>query len=139
VSDVTAEVAVLLAVPGQPAIPLVASLTYSSADPYAVRACFHVGHDEPVEWFFARDLLAGGAAGVRQGIGDVRVWPSGRPGVFCVELSSPFGQAVFDVPAAEVGAFLRRTYQLVPEGSENVDVDAEIDSLGLRAGGGGAW
>jgi hypothetical protein len=136
---VAAEVAVLLAVPGQQDVPLVASLAYCAEDPYAVRASFHVGLDEPVEWAFARDILAGGAAGQRQGIGDVQVRPSGRPGMFCLELASPFGQAVFAVPSAEAGEFLRRTYQLVPEGSESVDVDAELDGLGLRSGGRGAW
>jgi hypothetical protein len=137
VSAVTAQVAVLLAAPGQPGIPMVASLSYDAADPYAVRVAFHVGLDAAVEWIFARDILAGGAAGSRQGIGDVRVWPSGAGGTqasFCIGLSSPSGDAVFEAPAAEVGDFLRRAYQLVPEGSEDVDVDAGLEDL-LRTGG----
>ena len=48
---------------------------YSGSDPYAVRMAFHVGTDEPVEWIFARDLLAAGIES-RQGEGDVQVWPS---------------------------------------------------------------
>ena len=48
---------------------------YSGKDPYAVRMAFHVGTDEPVEWIFARDLLAAGIES-RQGEGDVQVWPS---------------------------------------------------------------
>jgi Streptomyces sporulation and cell division protein, SsgA len=48
---------------------------YSGSDPYAVRMAFHVGTDEPVEWIFARDLLAAGIES-RQGEGDVHVWPS---------------------------------------------------------------
>jgi hypothetical protein len=27
-------------------------------DPYVVKIAFHVGTDEPVEWIFARDLIA---------------------------------------------------------------------------------
>ena len=54
---------------------------YSGSDPYAVRMAFHVGTDEPVEWIFARDLLAAGIES-RQGEGDVQVWPSS---VSCAE------------------------------------------------------
>jgi hypothetical protein len=107
-------------------------------DPYAVTIAFHVGLNEPVEWIFSRDLLAAGAKG-SEGIGDVRVWPGDDDDghrVLNIELSSPFGQALFHAPAAEVTAFLARTYQLVPEGSEagHVDIDAELFSF--RAGGG---
>jgi Streptomyces sporulation and cell division protein, SsgA. len=66
-----------LVVPQQTIVPLVASLYYSGSDPYAVRMAFHVGTDEPVEWIFARDLLAAGIES-RHGDGDVQVWPS-RP------------------------------------------------------------
>src|ERR1700686_766189 len=96
-----------LVVPQQTIVPLVASMYYSGSDPYAVRMAFHVGTDEPVEWIFARDLLAAGIES-RQGEGDVQVWPSpiscaetddldviGTGGadetVLNIELSSPFG------------------------------------------------
>ncbi|HEY6790164.1 MAG TPA: SsgA family sporulation/cell division regulator, partial [Trebonia sp.] len=59
----SAELAFRLIVPQQTVVPLVASLHYSSADPYAIRVAFHVGLDEPVEWTFARDLLANGLKG----------------------------------------------------------------------------
>jgi Streptomyces sporulation and cell division protein, SsgA len=136
---VTAEIFLLLDLPLRQA-PLTASLHYSAGDPYAVMIAFHVGQDEPVEWILARDLLAGGTKGP-EGIGDVRIWPGDSAdarGVLNIELSSPFGQARFEAPAADVAAFLARTYQLVPEGSEtdHVDIDAELFSL--RAGG-GAW
>jgi hypothetical protein len=133
VSTVNAEVGVLLVVRNQEIIPLVASLSYTAGDPYAVRVAFHAGLDEPVEWIFARDLLAAGARG-REGTGDVRVWPRDDGRVLCIELSSPFGGALFEVSAADVADFLAVTYRLVPEGSEYVDVDAGLDSL-LRAEG----
>jgi hypothetical protein len=108
---------------------------YSAADPYAVRMAFHVGTDEPVEWIFARDLLAAGIQ-ARHGEGDVQVWPSaascGRSEpVLNIELSSPFGRAHFEAPAAAMSAFLRRTYQVVPAGEESsfVNIEAELNAL----------
>jgi hypothetical protein len=92
---------------------------------YAVRIAFHVGLEEPVEWIFARDLLSRGVEG-RQGIGDVQVRPSpgpagGEPGsVLNIELISPYGQARFATPAREVTDFLRRAYQIVPDGRKAV-------------------
>lgn len=132
-STVTAEVGLRLVVPQQAIVPLVASLHYTSADPYAVRIAFHVGLDEPVEWIFARDLLAAGARD-HDGIGDVRVWPSPDPAggqLLNLELSSPFGHARFEAPAAEVTDFLHRTYQAVPPGTEtsHVNVEAELATL----------
>jgi hypothetical protein len=124
---------------------------YSGSDPYAVRMAFHVGTDEPVEWIFARDLLAAGIES-RQGEGDVHVWPSpgscadtsgldltgsSQPGdkVLNIELSSPFGQAHFEAPAQAMAAFLRRTYQIVPAGQESryIDIEAELNDLLRKA------
>src|ERR1700757_915741 len=139
-STVSAELGLRLVVPQQTIVPLVASLYYSREDPYAIRIAFHVGLDEPVEWIFARDLLARGIES-REGLGDVHVWPSagsegGAPGsVLNIELSSPFGQAHFDAPVQEISAFLRRTYLLVPEGEEShhVDVETELTDLLRKA------
>jgi Streptomyces sporulation and cell division protein, SsgA len=150
-TTISAELGLRLVVPQQTIVPLVASLYYSGRDPYAVRMAFHVGTDEPVEWIFARDLLAAGIE-ARQGEGDVQVWPSARscaetdgldvigtadtagdePGaVLNIELSSPFGQAHFEAPARAMSAFLHRTYQIVPAGQESgyIDIEAELNDL----------
>src|SRR5580693_3931505 len=137
-TTVSAELGLRLVVPQQTIVPLVASLYYSGNDPYAIRMAFHVGTDEPVEWIFARDLLAAGIES-RQGEGDVQVWPS-QPAdaaegsddvVLNIELSSPFGQAHFEAPAEAMSAFLRKTYQVVPAGKESgfVDIEAELNDL----------
>src|SRR6202012_2003875 len=76
-TTISAELGLRLVVPQQTIVPLVASLYYSGRDPYAVRMAFHVGTDEPVEWIFARELLAAGIE-ARQGQGDVEVWPSAQ-------------------------------------------------------------
>lgn len=119
---VSAELSLKLVVPQQGVMPLMADLSYTREDPYAIRVAFRVGPDEPVEWIFARDLLSAGARR-ETGEGDVRVWPSA--GVLNVELTSPFGQACFEAPAGEVAAFLRRSYQLVPAGAESAYLDIE--------------
>jgi hypothetical protein len=133
---VAAELGVRLVLPQQMTVPLAARLFYSREDPYAVRIAFEVGLDKPVEWLFARDLLAMGIDG-RQGLGDVTVWPSadfesGGPGsVLNLKLSSPHGQAHFEAPAREILDFLRRTYQIVPAGEESghTDVEAGLNDL----------
>ena len=149
-TTISAELGLKLVVPQQTIVPLVASMYYSGSDPYAVRMAFHVGTDEPVEWIFARDLLAAGIES-RQGEGDVQVWPSaasvaetgdlevigapesrGIPGrVLNIELSSPFGQACFEAPAEAMAAFLQRTYQIVPAGQESryIDIETELNDL----------
>jgi len=146
-TTISAELGLRLVVPQQTIVPLVASLYYSGGDPYAVRMAFHVGTDEPVEWIFARDLLAAGID-ARQGDGDVKVWPSAQScaesdglevigdvstegTVLNIELSSPFGQAHFEAPAQAMAAFLHRTYQIVPAGQESgyIDIEAELNDL----------
>jgi Streptomyces sporulation and cell division protein, SsgA len=146
-TTISAELGLRLVVPQQTIVPLVASLHYSGTDPYAVRMAFHVGTDEPVEWIFARDLLAAGIESP-QGEGDVKVWPSARScaegedldmigtadadyAVLNIELSSPFGEAHFEAPAQAMSAFLRRTYNIVPAGHESsyIDIEAELNDL----------
>jgi hypothetical protein len=139
-ATVSAELGLSLVVPEHGAVPLVASLYYSAEDPYAIRMAFHVGTDEPVEWIFARDLLAAGLVGP-VGEGDVQVWPSDSDGadVLSIALSSPFGEAQFEASLSATAEFLERTCKIIPAGSEAdfIDLDAEIDGLlwGLDDGG----
>src|SRR5580692_4018841 len=140
---VSAELGVGLVGPEHAIVPLMASLYYNRLDPYAVRIAFHVGTDEPVEWTLARDLLAA-ALHAREGIGDVQAWPSAAPGdpaaedgtaagsgILNISMTSPFGHAQFEAPAAAVASFLRRTFRIVPAGQESlfIDFDAELAAL----------
>jgi hypothetical protein len=135
-ATVSAELGLSLVVPEHGAVPLVASLYYSTEDPYAIRMAFHVGMDEPVEWIFARDLLAGGLEGPA-GEGDVQVWPGDDHGdeVLDIALSSPFGEAHFEAPLSATAEFLKRTYEVIPAGREGdfIDLDGELDALLWRA------
>ena len=128
---VSAELGLGLVGPERTIVPLMASLSYSCQDPYAVKIAFHVGTDEPVEWTLARDLLAA-ALHAREGIGDVQAWPSAASGdgltglgqqVLNISMTSPFGHAQFEASAAAVEAFLGQTYQVVPDGHESDFMD----------------
>lgn len=121
-------------------VPLACGLHYSARDPFAVKMSLDAGRAEPVDWFFSRDLLAA-ALHAREGIGDVRAWPSPASSAVAgagalektltIELGPPGGCARFEADADGISAFLARTYELVPAGEEldSVDVDAELDEL----------
>ena len=136
VTTVSADLALGLVGPDHGSVPVVASLFYSADDPYAIRVVFEVGTDEPVEWIFARDLLAVGIEGPA-GQGDVQVWPADSDDreLLNIALSSPFGEAHFEVPRSSAAAFLIRTYEVIAPGRETdyVDVDSELDELLWRA------
>ena len=143
-SDISAELGLGLVGPERTIVPLTAGLSYRSADPYAVRMAFDIGTDKPVEWILGRDLLAAGLH-ASEGLGDVRVWPSaascdpdvvaigGGTGsaILNIAMSSPYGQAQFEVSAKAIEDFLQRTYQLVAIGQESayLDFDAELTEL----------
>ncbi len=121
-----------LVVAGEESMPVDASLSYASSDPYAVTAVFHADESEPVTWTFGRDLLA---AGLEQpaGEGDIGVWPSTSQGlpVICMALSSPTGHALLEASHSDVRAFLTASYELVPRGTESahLDLDDALDRL----------
>lgn len=133
---VSAELGVRLVVPDSTRIPLRASLRYTATDPYAVRVAFHTGIDEEVEWIFARELLTVGVV-CHSGEGDVRVWPAhGEDGdEINIALSSPSGNALFEVPLPQLAEFLQRTYCVVPAGDETrfVNVDGELEHVLRRS------
>lgn len=115
---------------------LIASLSYTAADPYAVRVAFHLGlNEQPIVWVIARDLLIDGLE-ASTGLGDVRVWPR-EPGdpsagaVLYIELSSTTGNALFEAPRQRIANFLSSTSRIVPAGRESafVDIDTELADL----------
>ena len=140
---VSAELGLGLIGPEQTIVPLMASLSYSCQDPYAVKIAFHVGADETVEWTLSRDLLSA-ALHAPEGIGDVQAWPSAAsagpaaqvgaaagPAILNISMTSPFGHAQFEACATAIEAFLAQTYRVVPAGLESgyMDFDAELTEL----------
>ncbi|SFW70097.1 SsgA family sporulation/cell division regulator [Amycolatopsis australiensis] len=112
--------------------PVPAELEYDTRDPYAVAVVLHAGASA-VRWLFGRDLLADGLL-TRCGDGDVRVGPAADPALVVVELTSPDGAAVLEAPAKEIAAFLDRTYDVIPAGSETdwFDFQAELAKLSYQ-------
>ncbi|WP_147137137.1 SsgA family sporulation/cell division regulator [Stackebrandtia albiflava] len=111
-----------------------ASMRYDQGDPYAVHVVFHPSNidAEQVSWSFARELLATGLV-EPAGIGDVRVWPWSTPrgDAIALALSSPDGNALFEISRSLVSRFLRRSYALVPKGKEpeTLNVDSAVARL----------
>lgn len=112
--------------------PVPAELEYDTRDPYAVAVVLHAGASA-VRWLFGRDLLADGLL-AHCGDGDVRIGPAADPALVVVELASPDGAAVLEAPAKEIAAFLDRTYETVPAGSESdwFDFDTELEKLSYQ-------
>lgn len=114
------------------AVALDAELGYYPADPYAVTATFRTTGGDVV-WTFARDLLIGGLT-APAGAGDVHVWPcldhAGRA-VVIVELNSPDGELLVQVPTKDLYRFVNRTLSAVPAGGEGdfIDLDQLINQL----------
>jgi hypothetical protein len=133
-STVEVETSLRLMAPDASALPVRASLRYDPDDPYAVHVLFHAesAGGEPISWSFARELLVGGLDRPA-GIGDVRVWPwAGQRGDFvALALSSPDGDALFEVPRGVLVRFLRRTFVAVPREreSDHLDVDGAVARL----------
>ncbi|MGC7098610.1 SsgA family sporulation/cell division regulator [Amycolatopsis lurida] len=109
--------------------PLPAELSYDTSDPYAVAVNFHTGRGT-VQWMCARDLLADGLL-APAGLGDLRISPATDPEFVVFELITPDGEAVMEAPSAEIAAFLDRTYEKIPAGSEHqwFDFEHELGKL----------
>ena len=129
---VTCDLDVHLVGPEDVVVAVPVALEYDTTDPYAVAATFHTGHGEGVRWVFARDVLSEGTRRPT-GDGDVRVWPGRARGeeIVCIGLRSPDGAALLEAPAAQVRAFVERTYDAVPAGTETdrLDLDATVAAL----------
>ncbi|GAA4836628.1 SsgA family sporulation/cell division regulator [Kitasatospora terrestris] len=114
-----------------PHLPVPAELRFDADHPFAaclffpVDECECVDGDEPVSWWFGRDLLNEGRC-APAGDGDVRVCP-GAEGEIRITLVGETGQAVVSAPAEAVTAFLADSFRLVPAGSESEHLD--IDAL----------
>lgn len=85
-----------------------------------------------ISWSFARSLLVDGLL-EPAGLGDVRVWPwrTGAGPAIALALSSPDGQALFELPRGTLEEFLHSTFAVVPCGTESdhLDVDLAVSVL----------
>ena len=107
--------------------PVPTELSWSVHDPYDVVVTFYAGVGQPNEWHISRDLLFLGLAH-KDGDGDVRL-ERVTPREFELVLDSPSGYCELVGQVSDLASFLYRTEQIVPRGSETVDVDAWITSV----------
>ncbi|MEV7075755.1 SsgA family sporulation/cell division regulator [Streptomyces sp. NPDC093990] len=118
-------------------VALSAELSYSAADPYAVRMSLGAPAANAVDWVFARELLAGGT-NRPTGSGDVLIFPGHRGNAHTVRvlLRNRAGTASVELALSEVLAFLRETFALVADGAESrhVDLDAAVGEITARRG-----
>ncbi|MFF4185094.1 SsgA family sporulation/cell division regulator [Streptomyces sp. NPDC001691] len=128
-----------LEVDGTERLPLVTQLLYEEQDPYAIRVCFELQEDVAVTWTIERDLLDRGLT-QEVGDGDVRIAPrvdadrrEARIELAGCGLDGVWGRAVFFAWEPALRGFLDRTYEAVPPGAEEVDVDAFLTEV-LTAG-----
>lgn len=103
------------------------TLKFDAADALVVRAVFARDGIE-VEWTVSRDVLRSGLER-HSGSGDVIVWPVRNGRTILIQLSSPDGLAVLQLPARKIAQFLSKTEVLVPYGSETVDIDAALAQI----------
>lgn len=123
---VTVELYMRMVVDSDRTVDVPCSLEYRADEPFAVRATFHTGVTS-IEWMFARDLLVDGLKRP-SGEGDILIWPEHirHTPMVLMALSSPSGQAVLEADRLVVEAFLARTFELVPEGTESAAVDIDV-------------
>jgi Streptomyces sporulation and cell division protein, SsgA len=113
-----------------------ATLSYTVADPFAVRIGFgDPDGEDGISWLLARDLMRAGLDRPA-GDGDVRLWPARTTGdVLFLHLRAPSGEALFEVSRSAVAAFLRQTEQLVPVGGESAVLRVDDELAALLSGG----
>jgi hypothetical protein len=117
------------------AVDVPTTLTYRADDPYAVALVFHSATSD-VQWVVSRTLLLQGLA-APVGDGDVRAYPSvdeDGTAVAILDFCSPDGQLTAQADSLALQAFLARTFELVPAGTEGarLDMDGLIAAI-LRA------
>ena len=129
--DVVEVVAMQLISSDASVIPVSASLSFRTSDPYTVRVVF-TGPQTRSTWLLGRELLVQGMLAISDapaGTGDVQVWRDDDPDFALISLSGVEGSALLAAPTSPLEAFLSRTEQLVPFGSESVRMETEISAL----------
>jgi hypothetical protein len=113
-------------------VPLTVEFSYNWQDPWAVTFTFSAPNGR-IPWIFGRDLLKDALdhPDTTTGMGDVQVLV--KVETLQLNLSSPFGGALFHIPATDVSNFLEATETEVPHQAEmdvaGVIFDGELNSV----------
>ncbi|MEY9870806.1 hypothetical protein ABH931_000260 [Streptacidiphilus sp. MAP12-33] len=113
-------------------VPFPARLTYTQADPYAVRLHCQTGPRTTVTWVLSRETLSQGLEGP-SGLGDVHVCPVPGPGrsTVLITLGTGVDAALLRGDSGVIRRFLTLSAAVVPPGEEDrhLDLDALIAHL----------
>lgn len=109
-------------------VMLATEFFYDPIDPYAVRMIFRDPDDEIIEWTVARETMTKGLTEMSGGM-DVQFWPTDSSKTrMAISLSNPQeGDATLTVPTSEVRAFLKKTEEMLPTGSESDRAQHELE------------
>ncbi|MFE9467508.1 SsgA family sporulation/cell division regulator [Streptomyces virginiae] len=118
-------------------MPLFVRFSYSADNPYAVQADFFDGLAVLASWQFDRQMLA---EGVRRpvGEGDVTFRPHRGPGGAEIRIGlrnhgdGREGHAVLCADVGALKAFLDRSYAVVGDGEEFLDLDKLLEEFLAR-------
>ncbi|MEU2117389.1 SsgA family sporulation/cell division regulator [Streptomyces sp. NPDC016459] len=102
-------------------VEIEATLTYTSRAPHTMCLALHLLEAEPVIWHLDREMvLAGSYAPV--GVGELHLWPAVGDGLL-IRLGSPGQCATLRGDRDQLAAFVRRTFLVVPPGTEARHID----------------
>lgn len=103
-------------------------LSYSSVDPNAIEITT-IGSDTP--WRFHREILASGIV-TRSGQGDVRIEPTETS--IIIRLNNGTREALIVSEPQPLIDFIRKMYEIVPAGSEKIQIPNYVHELLDEAG-----
>ncbi|MFC9731922.1 SsgA family sporulation/cell division regulator [Streptomyces roseolus] len=103
------------------AVPIDTTVGYDSRTPHALTITFHLLGEEPVVWCFDREMILTGSLRPT-GDGEIRLRPDTDGGLLL--LLGPSGQrAVVKCDQEALCRFVRETFVLVPQGTEDRHLD----------------
>ncbi|MFF9340694.1 SsgA family sporulation/cell division regulator [Streptomyces sp. NPDC014773] len=111
------------------AVRIDTSVGYHSRDPHALSIAFHLLGEESVVWRLDREMVLAGSLGPT-GEGEVHLEPA-PDGKLLLRLGAAGHRAVIRCDQEELARFVRDTFLLVPQGTEERHIDWRplLDSL----------
>ncbi|MFD5327295.1 SsgA family sporulation/cell division regulator [Streptomyces sp. NPDC127092] len=103
---------------------------YDSRDPHALTIAFHLLGEDPVVWRVDREMILTGSLRPT-GDGDIRLRPDPDGGLL-LRLGPTGQRAVVRCEQEALGRFVRDTFVLVPQGTEEHHIDWEPLLASLR-------
>ncbi|WP_052499430.1 SsgA family sporulation/cell division regulator [Streptomyces vietnamensis] len=103
------------------AVRIDTTVGYDSRDPHALSIAFHLLGEDPVVWRVDREMILAGSLGPT-GDGEVRIRPTPDGGLL-LRLGPAAECAVVRCEQEAIGRFVRETFVLVPQGTEERHID----------------